>query len=126
LRTLPQPGFKKIKVQQSIAANALPASGPPQTRPVLNSFSPVLRDVRIVLRAIVAPDGRVTRVHVEHPPSLAEENAQLIREAMRAVGSWRYSPHDTGSDAESRILFQFSPDVVTVSFLDRHRDQRVP
>jgi hypothetical protein len=126
LRSVAPPGFKKIKLQRSLAADALPASGPPQTRPILNSFSPVLRDVRIVLRAIVAPDGRVTRVHIEDPPSLAEENAQLVREAMRAVGSWRYSPHDTGSDAESRILFQFSPDVVTVSFLDPHRDQRVP
>lgn len=130
LGIVPQPGSKKkAELPRRIVEDALPASGPPQTRPILDGFSPVLRDVRIVLRAIVAPDGSVTRVHVEDPPhalSSAEENAQLVREAMRAVGSWRYSPHDTGGDAESRILFQFSPDVVTVSFLEPHRDQRLP
>ncbi|HWC17459.1 MAG TPA: TonB family protein [Terriglobales bacterium] len=93
-------------------AEVLPPSGPPSSHPVPGDFPEVSRDTKVILRAIVSADGKVSRVHV------LEGNPALAREAVRAVTSWRYSPRDSGGDAESRIVFQFAPDVTTVSFLN--------
>lgn len=94
-------------------AELLQPAGPPQIHPVLDNFSEVSRDTRVVLRAVVAPDGQVRAVNV------LEGQSSLAREAMQAVKRWRYAARATANDAESRIVFQFlAPDVVTVSFLD--------
>jgi len=93
-------------------AEVLPPSGPPRSHPVPADFSEVSKDAKVILRAIVSADGKVSRVHV------VEGNPQLAREAARAVSSWKYSPRAGSGDAESRILFQFAPDVTIVSFLN--------
>ena len=93
-------------------AEVLPPSGPPQSHRVPTDFPEVSKDTKVILRAIVSSDGKVARVHV------VEGDPQLAREAARAVTFWRYSPRAGSGDTESRILFQFAPDVTTVSFLN--------
>jgi TonB family protein len=112
---LPPHALGRKRAPENLVATlteALPPSGPPQTRPVLGDFPAVSQETKVILRAIVSSDGKVARVHV------VEGNPALAREAARTVTSWRYSPRTGSGDAESRILFQFAPDVTTVSFLN--------
>lgn len=90
----------------------LPPAGPPESRPVLDDFSAVVRDTEVLLRAIVSPEGRVKEVKLLHG------DATLGREAARIVRSWRYASRSGNTDGESRIRFTFTSDVTTVSFLD--------
>lgn len=90
----------------------LPPAGPPESHPVLDEFSSVLRDSEVVLRAIVSPQGRVKHVKLLHG------DARLGREATRVVNSWRYSSRNGSTDGESMIRFRFASDVTTISFLD--------
>ena len=95
-----------------ITAEQLPPSGPPKSHPVPDDFPEVSKDTKVILRAIISADGKVAHVHV------VEGDPALAREAARAVTSWRYSPRANSGDAESHIVFQFAPDVTTVSFLN--------
>jgi TonB family protein len=90
----------------------LPPAGPPESHPVLDDFSAVVRDTEVLLRAVVSPEGRVKEVRLVHG------DATLGREAARIVRSWRYSSRTGNTDGESRIRFKFTSDVTTVSFLD--------
>jgi hypothetical protein len=90
----------------------LPPAGPPESHPVLDDFSLVVRDTEVLLRAIVSPEGRVKEVKLLHG------DATLGREAARIVRSWRYASRNGNADGESRIRFKFTSDVTTVSFLD--------
>ena len=90
----------------------LPPAGPPESHPVLDDFSAVVRDTEVLLRAIVSPEGRVKEVKLLHG------DATLGREAARIVRSWRYASRSGDVDGESRIRFKFTSDVTTVSFLD--------
>ncbi|HKR32484.1 MAG TPA: hypothetical protein VJT08_18520 [Terriglobales bacterium] len=90
----------------------LPPAGPPESHPVLDDFSSVVRDTEVLLRAIVSPEGRVKEVKLLHG------DATLGREAARIVRSWRYGSRTGNIDGESRIRFKFTSDVTTVSFLD--------
>jgi len=90
----------------------LPPAGPPESHPVLDDFSSVIRDTEVLLRAIVSPEGRVKEVKLLHG------DATLGREAARIVRSWRYASRGGNTDGESRIRFKFTSDVTTVSFLD--------
>ena len=90
----------------------LPPAGPPESHPVLDDFSAVVRDTEVLLRAIVSPEGRVKEVKLLHG------DATLGREAARIVRSWRYASRSGDVDGESRIRFKFASDVTTVSFLD--------
>ena len=90
----------------------LPPAGPPESHPVLDDFSAVVRDTEVLLRAIVSPEGRVKEVKLLHG------DATLGREAARIVRSWRYGSRNGNVDGESRIRFKFTSDVTTVSFLD--------
>lgn len=93
-------------------AEMLPPAGPPESHPVLDDFSSVVRDTEVLLRAIVSPEGRVKEVKLLHG------DAALGREAARIVKSWRYASRSGNTDGESRIRFKFASDVTTVSFLD--------
>jgi hypothetical protein len=107
--------FRKQPLEATLAASPelLPPSPPPRTHPVPDSFSSVSRDTHLLLRAIVSPEGAVTRV------SVLEGDSRLAREAVRAVMSWRYTPRSATGDTESRIMFRImAPDVITVSFPD--------
>jgi len=95
-----------------IVPQMLPPAGPPETHPVLDDFSSVIRDTEVLLRAIVSPEGRVKEV------KLLRGDATLGREAARTVRSWRYASRTGNTDGESRIRFKFTSDVTTVSFLD--------
>jgi Gram-negative bacterial TonB protein C-terminal len=102
-----------MSAEPALQSAALPSAGLPQVRPALPAFAAVKQDAKVVLRAIVAPDGRVRRVEVFEGP------ANLADEAVRAVSDWRYSPRASNADAESTIIFRlFAPDVTTVSFVD--------
>lgn len=90
----------------------LPPAGPPESHPVLDDFSDVVRDTAVVLRAIVSPEGRVKDVKLLHG------DARLGRQAARIVRCWRYAHRGGNTDGESRIRFLFTSDVTTVSFLD--------
>ena len=90
----------------------LPPAGPPESHPVLDDFSAVVRDTEVLLRAVVSPEGRVKEVKLLHG------DATLGREATRIVRSWRYASRTGNTDGESRIRFKFTSDVTTVSFLD--------
>ena len=90
----------------------LPPAGPPESHPVLDDFSSVVRDTEVLLRAVVSPEGRVKQVKLLHG------DATLGREAARIVRSWRYSSRSGNTDGESNIRFKFASDVTTVSFLD--------
>lgn len=90
----------------------LPPAGPPESHPVLDDFSSVVRDTEVLLRAIVSPEGRVKEVKLLHG------DATLGREAARIVRSWRYASRTGNTDCESRVRFKFTSDVTTVSFLD--------
>lgn len=96
----------------SIVPEVLPPAGPPESHPVLDDFSSVVRDTEVLLRAIVSPEGRVKDVKVLHG------DATLGREAAHIVKSWRYTSRSGNTDGESRIRFKFTSDVTTVSFLD--------
>jgi len=90
----------------------LPPAGPPESHPVLDDFSSVVRDAEVLLRAVVSPEGRVKEVKLLHG------DATLGREAAHIVKSWRYASRNGNGDGESRIRFKFTSDVTTVSFLD--------
>ena len=107
--------FRKQPLEAILPASPelLPPSAPPRTHPVPDSFSSVSRDTHLLLRAIVSPEGVVTRV------SVLEGDSRLAREAIRAVMSWRYAPRTATGETESRIMFRIlAPDVITVSFPD--------
>ena len=95
-----------------IVPQILPPAGPPESHPVLDDFSSVVRDTEVLLRAIVSPEGRVKEVKLLHG------DATLGREAARIVRSWRYASRTGNTDCESRVRFKFTSDVTTVSFLD--------
>ncbi|GEM_PF-5180049 len=96
----------------NIVPEILPPAGPPESHPVLDDFSSVVRDTEVLLRAVVSPEGRVKEVRLLHG------DATLGREAARIVRSWRYASRTGNTDGESRIRFKFTSDVTTVSFLD--------
>jgi Gram-negative bacterial TonB protein C-terminal len=107
------PRHSSISVHHSeIVPQMLPPAGPPETHPVLDDFSAVVRDTEVLLRAIVSPEGRVKEVKLLHG------DATLGREAARIVRSWRYASRTGNTDGESRIKFRFTSDVTTVTFLD--------
>jgi len=102
----------RVKPHRSeIIPQVLPPAGPPESHPISGDFSSVIRDTEVMLRAIVSPEGRVKAVKILHG------DTTLGREAARVVNSWRYAPHASGTDGESRIVFKFGSDVTTVSFL---------
>ncbi|HKT24131.1 MAG TPA: hypothetical protein VJR04_05980 [Terriglobales bacterium] len=109
----PSPKHGSVPAHHSDAVpEILPPAGPPESHPVLDDFSAVVRDTEVLLRAIVSPEGRVKEVKLLHG------DATLGREAARIVRSWRYASRSGNTDGESRIRFTFTSDVTTVSFLD--------
>lgn len=109
----PSPKHSSMSAHHSIIVpEVLPPAGPPESHPVLDDFSSVVRDTEVLLRAVVSPEGRVKEVKLLHG------DATLGREAAHIVKSWRYASRNGNGDGESRIRFRFTSDVTTVSFLD--------
>ena len=109
--TLPKHSSASVH-HADLVPQILPPAGPPESHPVLDDFSSVVRDTEVLLRAVVSPEGRVKEVNLLHG------DATLGREAARIVMSWRYASRTGNTDGESRIRFKFTSDVTTVSFLD--------
>jgi len=104
-----------LKVRSSDQDNSLPRlAGPPQSRMIYPRYPETHKSGKVVLTAVVAPDGTIKSITVISGKKI------FAGAALNAVRKWRYLPYALQGkpvEFQTTIAFNFRGDeVISVSF----------